>query len=122
MAVSNPDNVLASSDVFAELAPDVLRALEQSGRHRVYRPRETLFQKGDSSDFLVAILQGCVRVVVYSVEGREIVLNIIEPGQVVGEIGMLDHKGRTADAVAIDDVEALVIDRAAVKRVLMQHP
>lgn len=114
--------VLASSEIFSELDECVLRQLEQLGRQRTYRARETLFQKGDTSDFLVAILSGCVRVCVYSVEGREIVLNIIEPGQVVGEIGMLDNKGRTADAVAIDKVEALLIDRGAVKRVLAQNP
>lgn len=122
MAEVTGGHVLASSEIFSELDAEVLCQLEQLGRRRSYRARETLFQKGDASDFLVAILSGCVRVCVYSVEGREIVLNIIEPGQVVGEIGMLDNKGRTADAVAIDAVEALVIDRGAVKRVLAENP
>lgn len=122
MTVLQGSSVLANSEIFSELDDHVLRQLEQHGLRRKYAPRETLFQKGDPSDFVVAVLEGCVRVCVFSVEGREIVLNIIEPGQVVGEIGMLDNKGRTADAVAIDHVEALVIDRASVKRVLAAHP
>ena len=116
------ESILSTSEIFSELEPEDLIRLEKAGLRRSYSPRETLFQKGDPSDFMVAVIKGCVRICVYSIDGREIVLNLIEPGQVLGEIGALDGHGRTADAVAIDKVEALIIDRAAVRRVLAERP
>ena len=116
------DSILATSEIFSEMEPEDLRRLEKAGLRRSYAPRETLFQKGDPSDFMVAVISGCVRICVYSVDGREIVLNLIEPGQVLGEIAALDGQGRTADAIAVDKVEALIIDRASVRRVLADRP
>ena len=116
------ESILSTSEIFSELEPEDLIRLEKAGLRRSYRPRETLFQKGDPSDFMVAVISGCVRICVYSVDGREIVLNLIEPGQVLGEIAALDGQGRTADAIAVDKVEALIIDRASVRRVLADRP
>lgn len=116
------ESILSTSEIFSELEPGDLLQLEKAGLRRSFRPRETLFQKGDPSDFLVAVISGCVRICVYSVDGREIVLNLIEPGQVLGEIAALDGQGRTADAIAVDNVEALIIDRASVRRVLADRP
>ena len=122
MPSGQAESILSTSEIFSELEPEDLLRLEKAGLRRSYRPRETLFQKGDPSDFMVAVISGCVRICVYSVDGREIVLNLIEPGQVLGEIAALDGQGRTADAIAVDKVEALIIDRASVRRVLADRP
>src|SRR5262249_62190316 len=59
----------------------------------------------------MAVMSGSVRISVAADNGHEVVLNIIKPGQVFGEIALLDGRARTADAVAITDCELMVIDR-----------
>src|SRR3546814_472595 len=55
-------------------------------------------------------------------EGREIILNIIHPGEVFGEIALLDGKERTADATAIEVCELLILERRDFVPFLERHP
>jgi CRP-like cAMP-binding protein len=78
---------------------------------RSVRRGATIFVKGDPGTALMAVLRGSVKISVPSSGGHEAVLNIINPGQVFGEIALLDGQPRTADAVAMTDCELMVIDR-----------
>jgi CRP-like cAMP-binding protein len=70
-----------------------------------------IFQKGDPGTSMMAVLNGRVRIGAYSEEGREIILNIIESGQLFGEVALLDQKKRSADATAMGETRLLVLDR-----------
>ena len=70
-----------------------------------------IFEKGDSGIGLIGVLAGSVKVSVSSLEGREVVLNIIRAGEIFGEIALLDGRPRTADATAMTDCELVVIER-----------
>jgi CRP-like cAMP-binding protein len=71
---------------------------------------------------MMAVLRGQVRISAPSPDGREIVLNMINAGEVFGEIALLDGKDRTADAVAQTDCELLVIERRSFVPFLMSNP
>lgn len=71
---------------------------------------------------MMALLRGSVRISTGSADGREVVLNTITAGEVFGEIALLDGKPRTADVVAATNGKVLTIERAAVLRLLEQHP
>jgi CRP-like cAMP-binding protein len=60
---------------------------------------------------MMAVLSGRVRIGAYSEDGREIILNMIEPGQLFGEIALLDGKERSADATAMGKTTLLMLDR-----------
>src|SRR5271169_5000414 len=60
---------------------------------------------------MMLVLRGSVRISSISLAGKEIVLNIISAGEIVGEIALLDGGERSGDAVAIDDCELLVLNR-----------
>jgi CRP/FNR family transcriptional regulator, cyclic AMP receptor protein len=68
------------------------------------------------------VLAGQVRISSPSPDGREIVLNMINAGEVFGEIALLDGKDRTADAVAQTDCELLVIERRSFVPFLTSNP
>ena len=74
------------------------------------RRNEVLFQKGDPGDGLIAIMQGRVKISTMSAEGKEIVLNILGPGELFGEIALIDGKDRSADATVMENAELVVID------------
>lgn len=82
----------------------------------------TIFNKGDPGSGLIGIVKGHVKISVASADGRDIVLNMIQQGEIFGEIALLDGHPRTADAIAMDDCELMVIERRDFVQFLRNHP
>jgi len=97
--------------LFGELAPPILERISTYIRRRSVPKGEIIFEKGDDGVGLVGVVSGSVKISVTSAEGRDIVLNIIRPGEVFGEIALLDGRARTANATAMSDCELIVIER-----------
>src|SRR3984893_10206524 len=102
---------LRNHPLFREFPPAVIEELGTYMTRRSVRRGATIFAKGDPGTALIAVLWGSVKISVSTSGGHEAVLNIINPGQVFGEIALLDGQPRTADAVAMSDCELMVIDR-----------
>ena len=77
---------------------------------------------GDAGANLMAVVDGVVRISVPSPEGKEIVLAIMYPGDVFGEIGLLDGRERTADARSMAACAVAVLERRDVLLVFNQNP
>ncbi len=102
---------LRNHALFREFPPAVIEHLATFMTRRSVRQGATIFAKGDEGATLMAVLLGSVKIMVSAGEGHEAVLNIIKPGQVFGEVALLDGRARTADAIAMTDCELMVIDR-----------
>ena len=87
-----------------------------------FDPDETIFSKGDPGDSFCAILSGRVAISTVSEDGREVLLNILDSGQVFGEIAVLDGKDRTASATAMQKTELLTVGRREFIPFLERHP
>lgn len=75
-------------------------------------PRGTsIFSKGDAGSSMMAVLAGRVRISAVSADGKEVTLNVIGPGEIFGEIALLDGKPRSADATAIEDTVLMEVER-----------
>src|SRR5712671_1634964 len=70
-----------------------------------------VFNKGEPGDCLYGILSGRVRIYSTSPEGSEIMLNMLETGELFGEIAILDGRTRTASAAAMERADLLRIHR-----------
>jgi CRP-like cAMP-binding protein len=68
-------------------------------------------RQGDPGDCLYGILRGQVRIFNIGAENREILLNILLPGSLFGEIALIDDRPRTAHASAMEDCELLLMHR-----------
>src|SRR6201997_4553362 len=77
-----------------------------------FEPHRVIFSKGDNGDCLYGILSGRVRIYSNSAEGAEIMLNVMEEGELFGEIALLDGSTRTASAAAMEQADLLRIHRA----------
>ena len=113
---------LADSDVFGALTDEELDRLIAYGNPVRHASNHIIFQKGESGDSLMVVLTGRVKISTLSSEGKEAVLNFIEPGHSFGELAMFDGKPRSADATAIEPSRAV---RAAPRRranFLERHP
>src|SRR6266478_6365769 len=76
-----------------------------------YEPNEDIVRKGEPGDCLYGILSGRVRIYSVSPEGSEIILNVQETGELLGEIALMDGSARTASAAAIGHTDLLQIHR-----------
>ena len=81
-----------------------------------------LFHKGDTGTKLYAVCAGAVRISSTSEQGHDAILNLIIPGDIFGEIALLDRSPRTADAVAVEDSEIMEIDRHDFVQLLREYP
>jgi CRP-like cAMP-binding protein len=104
------------------LTADEWRTLEERARSRRYRARQVLFREGEPGDAVLAIRSGRVKVSVVTPGGREIVIALKEPGELVGELAAIDGRPRSATASALDEVEALVVSSAAFLEFVEEHP
>ena len=102
---------LLSSSLFQAMRPEELDGILRLATERRFRRGQTIFQKDDPGSYMMAVLSGRVRIGAISLEGKEITLNMIDAGEVFGEIALLDGKPRSADATAIEDSHLLVIER-----------
>jgi len=89
--------------VIDRLAPRVISTKVKKGA--------IIFRKGDIGSKLYAVRAGAVRISAPSEEGKDAIFNLVVPGELFGEIAFLDGGQRTADAVAIDNCELMVIER-----------
>ena len=102
---------LLSSSLFQAMSPDELAGIIAIASDRVIARGAVIFQKGDPGSSLMAVLKGSVRISTVSPEGKELTLNTIRPGEVFGEIALLDGKPRSADATATEETQLLVLER-----------
>src|ERR1700731_2711864 len=112
-ALGPPDKLalLHHHPLFGQLPPRVIEHLGSYMRKRALARGETIFAKGDLGSGLMGVLSGSVKISVPSADGRDIVFRIIHPGEIFGEIALLDGRPRTADATVMTDCELMVIER-----------
>ncbi len=106
--------VLRPGSLLSELPEASLDALQRRGAARRLTKGQVLFQKGDDGTLLAIVLEGRLKISAFSVSGRETVLNILQPGDVVGEIAAIDGGLRTADALALEDTVIWQIPSTAI--------
>ena len=90
--------ILRRSALFARLPDDEIDAILKYAAIRRYTANAQIFCKGDPGSSMMAVLRGRVVIRVPSLEGKEVILNIINEGEIFGEIALLDGNERTADA------------------------
>jgi CRP/FNR family transcriptional regulator, cyclic AMP receptor protein len=114
-------SLLAKHFLLREADPKTLDQLTAASVVVSYGNRQRIFDKGDDGDRLLGVLRGQVRIYVISSEGRELIMNVIMPGELFGEISLIDGKPRSASAVAIGDTDLLHIKRSDLQTLLQKN-
>jgi CRP-like cAMP-binding protein len=111
-----------ASALFAALDDPTLDALLSLASPRQIKARQTVCHKGEQGDELFIIVHGKLKVCTSSDDGREAILAILEDGDVSGEMSIIDGHPRSADVVAVQDTDMLVIHRRQFLPFLEAHP
>jgi CRP/FNR family transcriptional regulator, cyclic AMP receptor protein len=108
--------------LFKGLSDSERSAISARARIRTFDAGETIFAIGSPGDQMMAILSGTVRISLPSNEGKELLLAIIHPGEVFGELAVLDGKERSADALAESACSLAILDRRDILSFFERNP
>jgi len=117
------EDILSRVDLFSTLSKKELQILAKSSQERSYSAGTTIFSQGDTGVGLYVIKIGKVKIVQASNPDRaEEILAVVGPGDVLGEMALLDDLPRSASVVAVDDVTALLLPVWEFRSTLLGNP
>lgn len=113
--------VLRNLPLFSGLGESELEKVARvAGRKRVERGAFVV-RAGESTDSLYTLLSGRAKVTNTDEEGREIILAWLGPGEFFGEMGLIDGSPRSANVVAAEACELLLLSKDAFQRCLQEN-
>lgn len=121
MSVATQPADLTKVPLFRGLREDDLRALGERSEIRTLPANTPLIKEGDPAEALFVVLRGKVKVYLTDLHGKELVVDVRNAGQYVGEM-MLDDNPRSASVTTLEPSEFVIIPRAEFKALLGRHP
>jgi CRP/FNR family cyclic AMP-dependent transcriptional regulator len=109
---------LGKTSLFGTLDPEERRIVALEMREVQFAAGQIVFGRGDPGREIYFVAEGRVRLSVLTAEGRELSFAHAEPGQIFGEIAVLDGGVRTADATAVSKVVAHSLSKSALMRLV----
>lgn len=108
--------------IFSDLSEASFETLSRSGKSLLKEKGQFIFYQGDPSETFFIVKSGQVSILLESADGREMVINAIQPGDFFGELGLITKKARSTSAVARKDTELLAIPRQTFLAILDVEP
>ncbi len=102
---------LRGAAIFRVLTEAELDAVLARAVNRRFDRGEVILRRGDPGNSMMVVLQGQVRLAIESAEGQEVTIGVLGPGEVLGEMALLDGGTRSADAIGAGDGVLMVIPR-----------
>jgi CRP/FNR family transcriptional regulator len=118
----NAVELLRSVPLFADLEEGELERFSQVAVPRSFPAGTRVFHEGDSSDACYIVREGSFRVTREHSDGRAITLATLGPGEIFGELAMLDGDTRSASAESITDGTLLALPANDVRSLLGRNP
>ena len=122
MKTEQAASLLARTQIFGGIPEDILHHLAEASLERTYKKGQLVFHQEDSGDSLFVVVEGRIKVFVTSEEGEEMVLVVVRPPEVFGELALIDGGRRSASAEALETTKLLALDRKTFLELLQRHP
>jgi len=116
------DSIIARIPLFERMSPEEREELRGMMSQTTLRRGEVLFNEGDSGDRLYILLTGKVKLGHTSVDGRENLLAVLGPGEVVGELTLFAPGPRSTTATAVATTELLALEHNQLMGFIDSHP
>jgi CRP/FNR family transcriptional regulator, cyclic AMP receptor protein len=106
----------------ATLCESDLRVLAERWNVHSYQRQELIIAHGEASRDVFFVLDGHVRVTLFSASGREVAYRDIHRGDIFGELAAIDGKARSASVIATEPTRAAILSAEAFQNLLKSHP
>jgi CRP-like cAMP-binding protein len=113
---------MAGDDLLELLSPDDRDALLAAGSVRRLDARQAVVHEGDEAREVLIVVTGSVKVTRTSVEGREVVVGVRTPGELIGEVGAIDGGRRSASIWTLEPTELRAVPTTTFKAMLLDRP
>ena len=113
---------IARAPLFAALPPAAVEDLATRVTVRRTSAGGTVVSQDEPGDSMFLIMSGRVKVVIFGENGREVTLSILRPGEAFGEMSLFDGKARSANCIAMEPTQLLVLSREDLLRHIGAHP
>lgn len=115
-------SLLASMSIFEGLSGEEVELLLGIARKRELAEGEVLVRKGDPGNQLYGVLEGRLHVTGETETGDEVTFAYMDPGEVIGEIALLDQSPRSATVTALEPTRLLSLHRDEFLALLDSNP
>lgn len=122
MTTSVPSQTIAAQPLFGRLSPAELDAASGLIHASAVKRGAIVLSAEQPGEVAYAVVRGTLKVTRSSAGGNEVILGLVGPGDVLGELALIDRGRRSADVVALEDCELLWFDRAAFARLREAAP
>lgn len=121
-SIEEKSRLLRNHFLLSTLSDEDLEKLARYSQVQQVESGTVIFSKNDAGDSMMVIIEGRVMIGSTSISGKELVLNILGEGDVLGEIAFVDGEARTADARALEATTYLVLERRYFQPLLEEQP
>jgi CRP-like cAMP-binding protein len=108
--------------LFSSLSEEELGEIDRCISIKSFKKRETIFSEGEPSGRFLILSSGKVKITKMSLEGKEMIIELISPGDFFGGFAVLKGFPYPANAVAMEDSRALCISRRDLLRIIERFP
>lgn len=112
---------LKQSELFRRLSGEQLSRLESMSLRRTFAPRSPLVLPEESASSVYLLTEGLVKVSHVGPDGRESILAYIEPGELFGELVLLNEHDRDDHVEAVERSSVVAMPAAEVRRLMSEH-
>jgi CRP-like cAMP-binding protein len=120
-SIEDTISLLARVPTFEALGREELAHVAEVAVPRRYEPGRVIFREGDESDTCYVVRSGHARAIREHADGRTIALSTFGPGSIFGELAMFESERRSATVETLDDLDAVAILGADMRRLMREH-
>ena len=122
MARSDRAVFLSTSPVFAAVPAREIDALAALAREDTYGARDWIFMEGEPADWFCVVRSGRVKILRAARGGKEVVLELLGPGEPFGGVAVIEQRPYPASAQAIESCVVVKIPREPIVALTQRHP
>jgi CRP-like cAMP-binding protein len=119
---AEPERLLAECPILSNLEDGDLECLIEGADTLRIETGETVFRRGDPGDTVLLVRSGSVVVEAERASGESVVVNTIKPGEIFGEMAVIEGTTRSATVTALEPCELLAISQSEFLALLVNHP
>jgi CRP/FNR family transcriptional regulator, cyclic AMP receptor protein len=115
-------SILRRIPLFEELEDNEIANIKELIQTRIYKKNNVILLEEDFGDTLFVINTGSVKITRINEDGKEVILSILRDGEFFGEMSILDGESRSANVIAMEDSEVLILKRPDFLDLLERYP
>lgn len=113
---------LKRCNLFERLPPEEINALELRSRARTFPRGSPIYLPADAADGVLVLTEGRVRLGSYTEDGKQTILAFVDPGEMFGELALVDSGAREEFAEAAEKSTVVLIPRDVMQDLLDRYP